>query len=97
MLCVCRLFLPFLLCRLRPWSSRTTRRHHGDWNPYMRYALRPLNPVVLLGVTGKSTEAPKLQNKHSVMEWWKVRQGKGPSVEVSVLEMRVAPPRVPPF
>ena len=68
-----------------------------DWNPYMRYALRPLNPVVLLGVTGKSTEAPKLQNKHSVMEWWKVRQGKGPSVEVSVLEMRVAPPRAPPF
>ena len=68
-----------------------------DWNPYMSYALRPLNPVVLLGVTGRSIDAPKMQYKYSVMEWWKVRQGKGPSVEVSVLEMRVAPPRVPPF
>ena len=46
---------------------------HWDWNPYMAYALRPLRPVVLLGVTGKSTEAPKLQNKYSVCQWWKVR------------------------
>ena len=36
---------------------------HWEWNPYMAYALRPLRPVVLLGVTGKSAEAPKLQ-KH---------------------------------
>ena len=42
-----------------------------DWNPYMQWALRPLNPVVLLGVTGKSTEAPKLSSKFSVMQWWK--------------------------
>ena len=37
----------------------------------MEYAVRPLNPVVLLGVTGKSTEAPKLNRKYSVMHWWK--------------------------
>ena len=42
-----------------------------DWNPYMQWALRPLNPVVLLGVTGKSTEAPNLSAKFSVMQWWK--------------------------
>ena len=42
-----------------------------QWNPYMRWALRPLNPVVLLGVTGKSTEAPTLRRQYSVMQWWK--------------------------
>ena len=49
--------------------------HNGepawDWDPYMRWALRPLNPVVLFGVTGKSTEAPKLPRKHALMQWWK--------------------------
>ena len=51
--------------------------HNGqppwDWDPYLRWALRPLNPVVLIGVTGKSTEAPGTQRKHSVMQWWKDR------------------------
>ena len=42
-----------------------------QWNPYMRWALRPLNPVVLLGVTGKSTEAPTMRRQYSVMQWWK--------------------------
>jgi len=41
------------------------------WNPYLRYALRPLAPVVLLGVTGRSTEAPLLRRQLSVMQWWK--------------------------
>ena len=27
--------------------------------------------MLLFGVTGKSTEAPKMPPKHSVMEWWK--------------------------
>ena len=49
--------------------------HNGepawDWDPYLRWALRPLNPVVLFGVTGKSTEAPKMQRKHAPMQWWK--------------------------
>ena len=49
--------------------------HNGeppwDWDPYMRWALRPLQPVILFGVTGKSTEAPKMPNKHTVMQWWK--------------------------
>ena len=44
-----------------------------DWDPYLRWALRPLNPVVLFGVTGKSTEALNMQRKHSVMQWWKDR------------------------
>ena len=42
-----------------------------QWNPYLRYALRPLAPVVLLGVTGRSTEAPQLRRQFSVMQWWK--------------------------
>ena len=42
-----------------------------DWNPYMQWELRPLNPVVPLGVTGKNTEAPNLSAKFSVMQWWK--------------------------
>ena len=37
----------------------------------MLWGLRPLQPVLLFGVTGKSTEAPKMPRKHSVMEWWK--------------------------
>ena len=36
----------------------------------MAWALRPLNPIVLLGVTGKSTEW-KGDSRYSVMEWWK--------------------------
>ena len=49
--------------------------HNGeppwDWDPYMRWALRPLQPELLFGVTGKSTEAPKMPSKHTVMQWWK--------------------------
>ena len=49
--------------------------HNGeppwDWDPYCRWSLRPLRPVVLYGVTGQSTEAPKMPNKHAVIEWWK--------------------------
>ena len=42
-----------------------------DWNPYMQWALRPLNPVVLLGVTGKITEDNNLPSKFTVAQWWK--------------------------
>ena len=49
--------------------------HNGeppwDWDPYMRWALRPLQPVLLFGVTGQSTEALKMPNKHAVIQWWK--------------------------
>ena len=49
--------------------------HNGeppwDWDPYILWSLSPLQPVLLFGVTGKSTEAPKMPRKHSVMEWWK--------------------------
>ena len=36
----------------------------------MAYAVRPLNPLVLVGVTGDSTEW-KGSARYSVMQWWK--------------------------
>jgi hypothetical protein len=42
-----------------------------EWDPYSRSAFRPVNPVILFGVTGMSSEAPKMPNKHTVMQWWK--------------------------
>ena len=36
----------------------------------MSYAVRPLNPLVLVGVTGDSTEW-KGSARYSVMHWWK--------------------------
>ena len=45
-----------------------------SWQPYLRRALRPLNPAVLVGVTGKSTEAPDLPAKYGPFQAWKDRE-----------------------
>ena len=46
----------------------------------MRYAVRPLNPVVLLGVAGHSTEDRSVDPRYSVMHWWKAPIAFSPSV-----------------
>ena len=45
-----------------------------SWQPYLRHAVRPLNPTVLVGVTGRSTEAPDLPAKHGPFQAWKDRE-----------------------
>ena len=42
-----------------------------EYEPYMQFALRPLNPLVLVGVSGGSKEAPFMEPYESVIEWWK--------------------------
>jgi hypothetical protein len=48
---------------------------HWEWQPLLRYSLRPLNPVVLVGVSAHTTEAKRLEGKHAPCQWWKARQG----------------------
>ena len=43
-----------------------------EWDSYHNLIFGPLRPVVLLGPTGHSAQAPKMQPKFSVIEWWKV-------------------------
>lgn len=42
-----------------------------EWDPYMRYALRPLNPLLCVGVSAETSAAPKLKRAHCVVEWLK--------------------------
>ena len=43
-----------------------------EWDSYHNLLFKPLRPVVLLGPTGRSMQAPKLEHKFTVIEWWKV-------------------------
>ena len=43
-----------------------------ECDPYMLTALRPLRPLILLGVSARTSMAPKMQRKFSVTHWWKV-------------------------
>jgi len=57
----------------------------------MAYAVRPLNPVVILGVSGDTTEAPKLSARYSVMQWWKAPRVFSPSEFVNPRQQGEAP------
>ena len=41
-------------------------------NSYFNMLLHPLRPLVLFGPHAKSSEAPKMNPKISVIQWWKV-------------------------
>ena len=51
--------------------------HHGagplEWDTYFNMMLHPFRPLVLYGPHAKSTEAPAMNPKFSVIQWWKVR------------------------
>ena len=43
-----------------------------EWDSYHNLVFYPLRPVILFGPTGMSVQAPKMQHKFIVIEWWKV-------------------------
>ena len=43
-----------------------------EWDAYLNLAFFPLRPVVLCGPSAGTAEAPRMQHKFSVIQWWKV-------------------------
>jgi hypothetical protein len=43
-----------------------------EWDAYLNMAFHPIRPVVLLGPTARSPDAPGMVPKFSVISWWKV-------------------------
>ena len=44
-----------------------------EWTPYLAYALRPLRPVVLAGVSARKWLGEWKEPNQACMQWWKVR------------------------
>ena len=43
-----------------------------EWTPYLAYALRPLRPVVLAGVSARRWLGEWKEPNQACMQWWKV-------------------------
>ena len=42
-----------------------------EWDTYFNMIFYPLRPVILFGPTGRSVQAPGMDHKFTVIEWWK--------------------------
>ena len=42
-----------------------------EWDSYMNLIFKPLRPCILFGPSGMSAQAPNMQCKFTVLQWWK--------------------------
>ena len=59
----------------RPVRTLVVSHHKAgplEWDTYFNMLYAPLRPLILFGASAQSSEAPTMNAKFSVIQWWKV-------------------------